>query len=371
MEILIWAICFNLVSVCVSNQFDPHVYPDVGPFFEGWYMRLIDFSTNNSYGLLFGHVLSIQSTNSSSPKVLASLLHRNHCIENNNTCKLYSSNVVCRSKDLNVTVRDAPVIKNPDDKSPPHFTWQTPFGLFTQTNNITTFHFDFGKYIFRGRIGQPVPWGPDGEGPEGWIDKLPFVPLHWFVFSLRSPVIQYELLNVQTGQLVGGTNGVVHMEKNWGNSFPKGWIWSQGVSRHNISFALSGGLVSLGEITTTQYLMGYRNLAKNLNLNYRPGNAMFSATHNGCGGLFEIKVYGLLHEIHLSASADLSTFSDCLYGPEITGFRQACIESYDAIINITVFKREFLSLKKIDTQIIKFSALEFGGKYTCNGQCQG
>ncbi|XP_063448575.1 uncharacterized protein LOC134728095 [Mytilus trossulus] len=371
MEILIWAVCFNLVSVSISNQFDPHVYPAVGPFFEGWYMRLIDFSTNNSYGLLFGHVLSAPSTNSSSPKVLASLLHRNHCIEHNNTCKLYSTNVVCHAKDVNVTVRNGPVIKNPDDKSPPHFTWQTPFGLFTQTNNITTFRFDFGKYIFRGIIGQPVPWGPDGEGPEGWIDKLPFVPLHWFVFSLRSPVIQYELLDVQTGQLVGGTNGVVHMEKNWGNSFPKGWIWSQGVSRQNISFALSGGLVSLGGITTTQYLMGYRNLAKNLNLNYRPGNAMFSATHNGCGGLFEIKVYGVLHEIHLSASADLSTFSDCLYGPEITGFRQACIESYDAIINITVFKREFLSLKKIDTQIIKFSALEFGGTYTCNGQCQG
>lgn len=354
-----------------ANQFDPHVYPKEGPFFEGWYMRITDFDNKTSYGLLFGHVLPTYVQNSSDPKVLASLLYRTNCTIDNQ-CKLNSINVASSPNKLNVTVKDGPVVMNPDDASPSKFKWSAPFGYFMQDANVTKFQFVIGTYIFRMRIGPPKPWGPHGEGPEGWIDKLPFLPLHWFVFSLGSPLINLELIDLETGKHITRTRGVVHMEKNWGASFPKGWVWSQGFSPNsNVSFALSGGLVSVGPITTTQYLFGYRNPSKNLVLNFNPGNGLISAYHDGCVGLFKMTASGVYHEVRLNASALPSSFSDCLYGPENTGFRPACIESYDTVVDIRIYARKLFSLQEIDRQEVSLSALEFGGHYTCDKKCKG
>ena len=36
------------------------------------------------------------------------------------------------------------------------------------------------------------------------------------------------MFNRTTGELIRGNNGMVHMEKNWGDSFPESWIWAQG-----------------------------------------------------------------------------------------------------------------------------------------------
>ncbi len=30
-----------------------------------------------------------------------------------------------------------------------------------------------------------------------------------------------------SGRVIEGSEGYVHMEKNWGRSFPSGWIWTQ------------------------------------------------------------------------------------------------------------------------------------------------
>lgn len=65
-------------------------------------------------------------------------------------------------------------------------------------------------------------WKDDGSGPAGWTDILP-LPLHWFVFSTGSTINKYifvENRKYETG------SGHLHMEKNWGQSFPSAWIWA-------------------------------------------------------------------------------------------------------------------------------------------------
>ena len=36
----------------------------------------------------------------------------------------------------------------------------------------------------------------------------------------------------ETGEILTGSGGMVHMEKNWGESFPESWIWTQGAAAH-------------------------------------------------------------------------------------------------------------------------------------------
>ena len=59
-----------------------------------------------------------------------------------------------------------------------------------------------------------------GAGPEGWLTHLNILPLHWFVYSIGSKGTYSwtESNNSFSGQ------ALAHQEKNWGKSFPPGWV---------------------------------------------------------------------------------------------------------------------------------------------------
>ena len=79
-----------------------------------------------------------------------------------------------------------------------------------------------------------------GSGPEGWLTSLPFLPLHWFVYSTGSTGTYSwtESNNSFSGQ------ALAHQEKNWGDSFPPGWVCQKLIGvlskTHDFSFARSG-----------------------------------------------------------------------------------------------------------------------------------
>lgn len=367
-------VSLNLIfrhSIC--NQYDPHLIPKSGPFFEGWYVRILPCKSNDSFGFLFGNVLPASSPNISNPLVLGSILLKSKCSHGN--CVLSSHDAVFKLSDLNITVKDGrPVSFNPDDETPPYFQWRANSGdnyfIFEQRNNQTSFDIKIRDISLTGTLFDPKPWGNHGEGPEGWIDKLPFVPLHWFVYSLNSSVSHYVIKNSQTGEKLDGRCGFVHQEMNWGNSFPKAWVWSQGFSANDQAlYAMSGGPVSFGPVTVSAYLIGYRNYAKDIVLNFRPDNGIVTMEHVGCQGYVNVTAYGWSHELHMTISAPMSTFSDCLLGPQVSGFKKSSVESYDAVAKIYVYKREPMSRKLVDFQQITPAALEFGGEFICNKKC--
>lgn len=163
--------------------------------------------------------------------------------------------------DIEVTVRGKPVTFNPDFTSPANFEWKVKaYGYFRVTENETRFNFtNVGGVTFIGVLGPPKPWGPDGEGPEGWIDHVPFLPLHWFVYSLGSE-INYNWVNDDTGELLRGRKGLAHQEKNWGNSFLPAWIKAEGVDGpSDSSFAVSLGVLGIDTFNIPAHLIGYRS----------------------------------------------------------------------------------------------------------------
>lgn len=84
-----------------------------------------------------------------------------------------------------------------------------------------------------------TPWGGDpadlGPGPEGPLAALKYLlPLHWYVWSVSSDAEVY-IERVQSkkdgenvyerSEVVYSGKGRAHMEKNWGATFPTGWVW--------------------------------------------------------------------------------------------------------------------------------------------------
>ena len=188
-----------------------------------------------------------------------------------------------------------------------------------------------GGVTFVGVLGPPRPWGPHGEGPEGWIDHVPFLPLHWFVYSLGSEV-NYNWVNDETGELLRGKKGLAHQEKNWEKSFPPAWIWAEVVNGPSgSSFAVSLGVLS---IEKPAHLIGYHSSAATLN--FRPTNSELKKDSDACSGNMNATVTGLEHKVEFEIQAAPSTLQTCLLGPTFDGFAPVCVESYTAIATFHV-----------------------------------
>ena len=370
-------VAYNYFSLCAfvtslisheawvnGNLYDPHLFPAEGPFMEGWYSRIIDLSSNHSFGVLFGQVLMQKKGPEFGhyPQNMVSIIHSKGDGRTMESFAVYPSN-----EDIEVTVNGKPVSNNPDFKSPANFEWKAkPYGYFRVNENETRINFtNVDGVSFIGVLGPPKPWGPNGEGPEGWIDHLPFLPLHWFVYSLGSELINYNWVNEKSGELLRGNQGLTHQEKNWGKSFPPAWIWAEGVDDPSCSsFAISLGVLSIETFDVPAHLIGYRSAAATLN--FKPTNSFVTTKHiDGCSGKMNATVTSLGNKLEFEIETAPSTLETCLLGPTLDGFAPVCVESYTAIATFHVYKMTLSGYELIESKTFNNAALEFGGFYLC------
>ena len=183
--------------------------------------------------------------------------------------------------ELEITYRGHEVEGDPDFDSPPHFkvVGSTDGEEKRRNRGNVRVAFDGDSCSACIRIGRTEadvtctgsaePYGPDIDGdesPEGpFFSRLPtgIVGLHWFVQSMGTPVDftvrqhhhrrhrHHDDHDDQTSEINaddGGSEnarkirgrGWMHAEKNWGASFPKGWVWAQARDGES-SFVLAGG----------------------------------------------------------------------------------------------------------------------------------
>ena len=135
-------------------------------------------------------------------------------------------------------------------------------------------------------------------------------------------------------------------------------------------FALSYGPVSFGSLDIPGHLFGYRNYKQGIDINLTPLNSIRSSKEYGCLGMVDITITSLTHRMRLHIAENITSFSNCLYGPTATGFRPVAVESYSSRATIIVEKRNiFSSWKTMDKFTFTSAALEFGGSYMCPQTC--
>jgi len=350
----------------LGSLYDPHLFPSSGPFFEGWYFRFIDHVNRRSFATLFGKVLPKDELQARNPNYFG-LLKKDGRSE-----KLLNFDDTPTTDAINLTVLDGQKIsKNPDTTSPADFNWSVQHvGHVTVHPTSSNINVTIGSVRIEADIGKPLVWDASGRGPMGWLLNLPFIPLSWFVYSLGSPVKRYKWTDLKTGDIRTGV-GYVHVEKNWGNSFPEGWIWTQSISADGtIAFAATYGPVGFGPVNVPGHLIGYRNYKKDISLDFRPDNSILHPSFDGCAGVANFTLYTLQWKVELVIQASPASFSDCLLGPMKNGFRPVAQESYTAHAHITVYKRGWsFSWNEVDKQFVDMTALEFGGTFSCEKKC--
>ncbi|KZT10405.1 uncharacterized protein LAESUDRAFT_424194 [Laetiporus sulphureus 93-53] len=210
------------------------------------------------------------------------------------------------------------------------------------------------------------------EGPMGPIMLVSrLLPLNWHVYSTTSDA---EYVITHDGITRAG-KGKTHIEKNWGNSFPPGWIWGQAFGEDGRSLSLAGGAALPG---VQAYLIGYRS--PKYKWDFRPPaticlgrlSPFMNVKHDSRSGTFELTVQTLHKKISITMNAFTDTFIPFpapLRGGHQPGF---AYESFKAAAHVELFMRrwpwqEWASVEAGPVGVApdgsSCAALEYGGAY--------
>jgi hypothetical protein len=234
---------------------------------------------------------------------------------------------------------------------------------------------DFNDFRFCARVRSEVMWsgGQDEPGwessPEGWLSILP-LPLHWHVSSLRSRgTCDLQVMNNAVPQLISASHQTVcaHLEKNWGNSFPKSHIWIQ-ARKQNRYLCLAGGAVVPG---VKAFLVGYRS--EDLELDFKPPFAMqllgvspFISSRADWGSrTFQLDVRSFTTRLVVEATSPPDSFFT-LGAPFPEGHREHALgQSFRATAHLKIYHRPFpfMTWSELREEVFENASLEFGGAY--------
>ena len=170
------------------------------PFFEGWYFKLVDRTERHAYAIIPGVFLSRDPAESHAfIQVLAG--HRDQ-----------------------VFFQPYPFEE--------FWAADSAFDIRVGASRFTAEHIRLdlrapalnlqGELSFTGRTPWPVTW--HAPGTMGWYAWMPFLETYHGVISLDHTIQGSLALNDQSLDFTGGRG---YIEKDWGKSFPEGWLWFQ------------------------------------------------------------------------------------------------------------------------------------------------
>uniref|UniRef100_A0A7S4PYL0 AttH domain-containing protein n=1 Tax=Alexandrium monilatum TaxID=311494 RepID=A0A7S4PYL0_9DINO len=340
------------LTPAVASPFDPHPAQRSGPFFDGWFTRIVDHERGVSAAVIIGSFQPARDGSFNSTWV--ALLHRG---AGSNTTVVEQH--FLDQSDVRVESRSLP---EPGYVS--NFTWRSTRGELEVNDSAALLSFAFDSLHVRARLSARVPWSaeaPDAAGPEGWVRRLPALTCHYYVHSLASRA-EYTLTPAGGSAIEG--RGHAHMEGNYGRTFPQGWIWLQAIGASGgVQVVLTAGrFLSLGPLGISAVVMAYRS--PQLHWDFRTTDLdAICWRGSAAGGWFSAvaRHWTRDEELRLTVQAPPGSFSDRLYFPTRSGFSDTpgCRESYSAVVDVVAYRRGVA----LERQRVPLAALEFGGTY--------
>ncbi len=346
-----------------SSQLNPQKIKINGPFFQGWLLRTIDHVNNASFIFIVGSFSFDKSNSYNQHYIFCGINAKN---KNYHFEKLVDPSLVTISNN------------NDTYNQRLNMSWcANNIGRFDFTDTSCSANFQINNVTFQFNATNHIPWDSANlnYGPEGWLRKTSLLPCHYYIQSVGSSC-EYNIHIHDELQLKG--SGYSHIEGNYGNFFPSGWIWSQAIDHNNdASFSLVGGNFNIGAISPMNFIIYYRS--NNLKFIYRSTDLhKFKYTIDGVDGLINITAtkfasmfvrYQLKLTIKAKGSInDNTTFGKAVYIPTPLGFMNTpgCKETYTSVATLECYEYtigNYRNKKLIANNTFDLTALEFGGTF--------
>lgn len=333
-----------------------------GPWFQGWYTRITGKDGTSIAVIGATQYLSTYPVSADMylPGYLAVI------VKDENQTKIYET-FPEKTGFLN---NRSLVLDDPSSPSWEEFSWYTvENGIIT--NIITNTFIELlipDKIELYATLGPRISYNSNIQwlGPEGLIEFLPIVPLHWFVYSLGSEAT-YDYVMLDEVNTMVSNSGYAHQESNWGTIFPPAWVWSEGVNSTNSrQFALSGGELTVDETSLTTWLVAYHSPL--IQWQFRPTlpNTEYITNIDACSGSFSITAKDSIRKLVISATAPQESFIDVSV-PTKDGFvSDTAVESFSTEVTVKGYiKLPWIGYVLVDRYQFTNAALEFGADYMC------
>ena len=340
----------------IQSIMDPHPPKDVGPWFEGWYTRWVDFEENFSLALITTSYLpkGVPYRQEETMPGYISLAFQMPGRPRLQVFELFPDDTFMTSGGSRRLV-DRRWIEETQ------FSWiSKKYGKITQDQ---VFIEAPGLFKFESDFSTRTPWSEwsDNLGPGHITAFLRFIPLHWYVFSLRTETT-YRFTNYTSGEQIEGT-AWAHQEKNWGEVFPASWIWLQALSTDGADqVALAGGQADLGFFSTEAFI-GTARLG-GLAVDFSPLNMRrIRKQFDSCAGTIDLSFQTFTHQIEISAAAPTESFG-LLSIPTKEGYLPGASESFVGEMTVKIYRTSLLRHPQFLREAnFSKAALEFGGGY--------
>ncbi len=295
-------------------------------YFEGWYYKLVDPTEKHSYAFIPG--ISLDKKNNTSHAFIQML-------DGRTGETFYFSYPL---EDFKTVTHQFEV------KIGPNYFREDKIKLHIDQEG----HLIDGTLIFK----DLVPWPKYflAPGIMGWYAYVPFMECYHGVVSMNHLIDGQLTINQKT---IDFTGGMGYIEKDWGSSFPSGYIWiqsnhfSQGETSFMASIAkipfigrhFTGFLFALWHKGTIYRFTTYTG-AKIFSINIKPNRVKAVVADNKYLIVFDAKK---LHKEGRKAPADLA---GVLKSPSLGEMKGRIMESLTSEINLSLYSRDKSGRKK-------------------------
>lgn len=350
---------------------NPHVPTEPGPWFEGWYTRVMDSAGQRSIAVICASHL---------PKgeqydPAASLPGYLNVLVCEGGAGAPTRSYVVLPERTTRTLNGGPVSSESSAAAPADFSWDAE-GYGSVTENSIEIEIP-GEISVRIYTRDPIPWRPrvPERGPEGILVHLPF-PLHWHVSSLGSNA-DYTFTEITPeGPVTISGSGYAHQEKNWQEEFPLGWVWLQGIDLGNEAqiVASTADVALTDRVVFTPWILGYRSPAAKWDFRFTQPGTVWQATIDPDHGFCTMRVSDPWRRLELSAHADPGSFGPVAV-PTPEGFvPERGAESFSAGLIVSLYQRDGADAsaeRLIERRLFQNAALEFGNRFASGLHLQG
>lgn len=205
----------------VMNPIWYHGHGKKPPFFEGWYIKCISADENQKWAFIPGIFINKDSSKT----------HAFIQVLDGNSGKAYYHEFSYEQFSAEQNAFDVRIGNSHFQQTSVSFDIKDEIGSISGTldfNNLTPW---------------PITW--TSPGVMGWYGWLPFLECYHGVSSLDHEI--EGTLNIY-GTEVNFTGGRGYMEKDWGQSFPTGYIWHQTNHFDTVGTSLSASIATVPNV---------------------------------------------------------------------------------------------------------------------------
>ena len=205
----------------------------------------------------------------------------------------------------------------------------------------------------------------------GWATEVVGPPLKWHVHHLKGEASGYiEIRHEGEVKRADLSGAPLHQEKNWGNAFPKRWVWLQSnvfEDRPDVAFAAAGGPVFGFDLSPSGYMMGLRIRNQFFNWRTQDGHSFkdvsFKTDPETGLAIWTLRAESLRYRADVRATGPISELI-AVDVPADGGLAFGAFEHLSAELKVDLYMRSGLGWRLVDSVTSQLAAVEAGGEFT-------